>query len=279
MPVSLLRRAAALTAAAGLYAALVEPRRLSVTHAPLVLRRLGAGFHGFRVAHISDIHMGSGMTPDRLRRVVAQVNALKPDLIAITGDFITYRVPVTAADLLPLRDLHAPQGVVAVTGNHDDRQPGAIAVVQSALAAADIRLLANDCVTLEHGGGRLHVAGLDDLSARRARLDLLLAQLDGLPPAEPVLLLAHAPDIADLTAPTGRFDAQLSGHTHGGQIRLPLVSRLTLPTYGRRYPRGLGYVAGMPVYVNRGLGTVGLRMRFRAVPEITLLTLESPWRD
>lgn len=273
------RMCAALTLAAGLCAALaaalLEPRRVIVTRPMLVMRRLGAGFHGYRIAHISDIHMGSGMTPSRLQTFVGQVNALHPDLIVITGDFITYRVPVTADALRPLRDLHAPDGVVAIAGNHDYRQPGGMAVIGEALGAAGITLLQNTVVTLRRGPDALHIAGLDDVSARRARLDLLLAAL---PPQGAALLLAHAPDIADVTAPTGRFDAQLSGHTHGGQIRLPFVSRFTLPTYGRRYPRGLGYVAGMPVYVNQGLGTVGLPLRLRAAPEITLLTLDSPWR-
>lgn len=262
----------ALGVAAATYAQFIEPRRLMVTHPTIEIGRLGGRFDGYRIAQISDIHMGSGMNRARLTRIVQRVNALAPDLIAVTGDFITHRVRWNPNDLTAaLQHLQAPDGVVAVPGNHDYKETGAIDIVRGVMRDCGMTDLSNRFTTLQRGVDRLYIAGVDDVAARRARLDLVLHDLpdDG----NPVILLAHEPDFADLAAATGRFDLQLSGHTHGGQIRVPFLTRLMMPTYGRRYPRGLGFVDGMPAYVNQGLGMVGLRMRFRCVPEITLLTL------
>lgn len=264
----------ALTLAVGVYARFIEPRRITVTTPTISLPRLGSRFDGYRIAQISDIHMGSGTTVEWLYAVVDRVNALAPDLIAITGDFITYRAHYVAGELIAaLGKLHAPDGVVGIPGNHDYKKDGAIDAVRNVMRQSSITDLSNTYITLERGSDRLHIAGVDDVSARRARLDLVLAALPD--DDSPALLLAHEPDFADIASPTGRFDLQLSGHTHGGQIRLPYLTRHILPAHGRRYPRGLGDVWGLPLYVNQGLGTVGLRMRFRCPPEITLITLQS----
>ncbi len=264
----------ALIVTAGLYARFVEPRRIVVTRPHVAVLPPGSAFNGYRIAQISDIHMGSGITREWLSSVVQQVNAQQPDLIAVTGDFITYRAHYVAEDLIvALRGLHAPDGVVGIPGNHDYKKDGAIDKVRGVMRDSGIHDLSNTFTTIERGTDRLHIAGVDDVAARRARLDLVLAALPD--DDSPAILLAHEPDFADIASPTGRFALQLSGHTHGGQIRLPFLTRHILPTHGRRYPRGLGDVWGLPLYVNQGLGTVGLRMRFRCPPEITVLTLKS----
>ncbi len=252
------------------YAGWVEPRWLHVRHVKVRLPRLAPAFHGYRIAHLSDIHMGGGMTPARLRAAVSLVNALKPDLVALTGDFIEADGRAAAAVADALGALRARDGAVAVLGNHDYRR--APDAVRQALAQAGVVELSNAVHTLRRGVDSLHIAGLDDVAAGRACLD---AVLDALPPEGAAVLLAHEPDFADVTAATGRFDLQLSGHTHAGQVRLPLLGALVLPSYGRFYPAGRYQVGGMTQYTNSGLGTIWPHLRFNARPEVALLTLHS----
>jgi predicted MPP superfamily phosphohydrolase len=189
--------------------------------------------------------------------------------VAITGDFVTRRPEASATDLAQaLAGLRARDGVVAVLGNHDYwGNPG---IVREALRAAGVRELPNTVYTLERAGATLHIAGVDDVLARRARLDDVLAQL---PREGAAILLAHEPDFADRAAATGRFDLQLSGHTHGGQVALPLLGPPLLPPLGRRYPSGRYQVGGMVQYTNRGIGMVRPFVRFNCRPELTIHTL------
>jgi predicted MPP superfamily phosphohydrolase len=133
--------------------------------------------------------------------------------------------------------------------------------------------LSNRVHTLERGATRLHVAGVDSVLRRRARLDQVLAAL---PDDGAAILLAHEPDFAYISAATGRFGLQLSGHSHGGQIRVPVLTRYVLPHYSQRYVHGAYYAGNMLLYVNRGVGTVGLPLRFNSRPEITRFTLVAP---
>jgi uncharacterized protein len=133
--------------------------------------------------------------------------------------------------------------------------------------------LINGVRSVRRGNAALHVAGIDDVMEGRSRLDLVLREL---PESGAAILLAHEPDFADVSAATGRFDLQLSGHSHGGQIGVPLLRRLVLPPFSQRYTSGLHEVGGMSVYTNRGIGFVHLRARFLCRPEITVLTLRSP---
>ena len=253
------------------YASQVEPRWLRVQRLTVRLPRLGRAFHGYRIAHLSDIHMGGGMTPGRLRAAVRVVNALQPDLVALTGDFIEADGRAAAAVADALGALRARDGAVAVLGNHDyHRAPGA---VRRALAQASVVELSNAVHTLRRGADTLHIAGIDDVAAGRACLDTVL---DALPPDGAAVLLAHEPDFADVSAATGRFDLQLSGHTHAGQVRLPLLGALVLPSYGRFYPAGRYQVGSMTQYTSSGLGTIWPHLRFNARPEVALLTLHSP---
>jgi uncharacterized protein len=266
--------AAALIGAGGLlYAREVEPRRLEVVRLELTLPRLAAAFDGYRIVQIGDLHLDDWSKPERLDRTAEMVNEERPDLVVVTGDFASYsaRRLDTGRLVGALRRLSAPDGVLAILGNHDYLTD--VKLIRQCIREAGLTELINEVVTLERGGSELHVAGIDDVMEGRSRLDLVLGEL---PESGAAVLLAHEPDFADVAAATGRFDLQLSGHSHGGQVRVPLLGRAVLPPFSQRYTRGLHRVGGMLVYTNRGLGTVHARLRFGCRPEITALTLRSP---
>lgn len=259
------------SAATASYAFGIEPAWIERVPVSLTLPRLAPAFDDYRIVLFSDIHLGDGLDRDRLETIVGMVNGLLPDLIAITGDFVTrdgyLHAPALAA---ALGTLSARDGVVAVLGNHD--YGAGAAVVRNALAAAGIRELGNAVHTIARGSSRLHIAGVDDVMARKARLDQVLVAL---PTEGAAILLAHEPDFADISAATGRFDLQLSGHSHGGQVMLPFYGPLYLPPFAERYPSGRYQVGRMVQYTTRGVGTERLRVRFRCRPEITVLTLRA----
>jgi predicted MPP superfamily phosphohydrolase len=266
--------AAALIGAGGLlYAREVEPRRFEVVRLELTLPRLAAAFDGYRIVQIGDLHLDDWSKPERLDRTAEMVNEERPDLVVVTGDFASYsaRRLDTGRLVGALRRLSAPDGVLAILGNHDYLTD--VKLIRQCIREAGLTELINEVVTLERGGSELHVAGIDDVMEGRSRLDLVLGEL---PESGAAVLLAHEPDFADVAAATGRFDLQLSGHSHGGQVRVPLLGRAVLPPFSQRYTRGLHRVGGMLVYTNRGLGTVHARLRFGCRPEITALTLRSP---
>ncbi|HEX8259478.1 MAG TPA: metallophosphoesterase [Rubrobacteraceae bacterium] len=257
------------------YVRKVEPEDVEVVPVSLVLPRLDAAFEGYRIAQISDIHADGWMTPGRVLSLVNLVNAEAPDLVTITGDFATYsrfRFLIRHASRLiaPLRRLQATDGVVAVLGNHDHKTDAR--TVRRVLAASGVIELHNAVLTLRRGGESLYLCGVDDLKEGTPRLD---RALEGLSEEGAAVLLAHEPDFADESAATGRFDLQLSGHSHGGQVGVPLLRYPFLPKLSRQYPTGLYRVGDMFLYTNRGLGAHP-RFRFNCRPEITVFTLRSP---
>ena len=264
--------AAALTAGLWYYATRIEPGWLEVASLSLILPRLHPAFDNYRIIHISDIHLGTWITRQRLEKLVDYINHLHGDLIAITGDFVTDIHHNTALDLTDtLRTLQAPDGVFAVLGNHDYWSD--VTVIRRILRESGVIELRNSVHTLHRGEGMLHITGVDNYWENKARLREVLAQL---PPDGAAILLAHEPDYAVVSAQSGRFDLQLSGHTHGGQLVLPKIGPLALPMYGRKYPSGLYQVDGMQVYTNRGLGTARQQFRLNCRPEIAMITLHAP---
>jgi len=246
---------------------------VSVLRGPAIVRlcvapaRWTAGLEGFRIVQISDLHLGAILGRDFAARVVERVNALEPDLIAITGDLVDGPVSRVAAETTPFADLRARHGVFFVTGNHD-HYSGAdpwVDVVRS----LGIRVLRNERVPIEHGGDVFDLAGVDDYRGGYAGTtsDLGTA-LDGRDPARPLVLLAHDPLTFRAAAREG-VDLQLSGHTHGGQIwPFRYLVRLAVPWVAGLYRR-----AESLVYVSRGTGFWGPPMRLFAPAEITELTL------
>jgi predicted MPP superfamily phosphohydrolase len=259
------------------YAHDVEPRWVDVESLDLELPRLAPEFDGYRVAQISDLHADDRMTPERLAEVVGLVNGEGPDLVAITGDFVTSNDfgGTALRGIAPrltsvLSGLRAPDGVVFVLGNHDHwTDPEMVLGLVSESGATDLN---NRHRTIRRGEAELHLAGIDDFMGGRDRLDLAL---EGLPGRGTAILLAHEPDFADISAATGRFDLQLSGHSHGGQVNVPLSGPPVLPPHAVRYPSGLYQVGGMLQYTNRGIGTVPPRVRVNCRPEITVFTLRA----
>lgn len=244
---------------------------VEITPLSLRLPRLASEFHGYRLVQISDFHIGTWLKRPRLEEAVEMVNRLRPDLVAITGDFVTFEPRRFAPDLVAtLRQLTPRDGTLAVLGNHDYWTNPQI--VRQVWAEAGIIDLSNTVYTLRRGNAELHIAGVDCVMEGMDRLDLVISQL----PAEgAAVLLAHEPDFADISASTGRFDLQISGHSHGGQIRLPRFRPPILPRFARKYPSGLYQVGGMHLYTNRGLGTAELEIRVNCPPEITLYSLQS----
>ncbi len=261
---------AALATLAG-YSLYLEPRWLQLEHIVLPVQHLPPPLAGFRIIHMSDLHLESFTPPALVRQAVQVANSRQADLVVLTGDFATYRASAAAQYIPMLAPLTARHGVFAIYGNHDLWTDAA--TVQQALQAAGIPLLCNCGVTLGSGEGRLYLAGLDDYRWGKPDLPQALAAL---PDGVPCILLAHEPDIADTAARDGRIHLQLSGHTHGGQVRLPLVGPPMLPRLGKCYIRGLYRVRDeMWLYVTRGIGTSGLPVRYDCRPEITEITLVS----
>jgi predicted MPP superfamily phosphohydrolase len=262
-------------AALAVESTLLEPNRPRIVRLEIALRRWPARLEGFTVALLSDFHYDPHFSVHPLRSAIGLVNGLRPELIVLAGDFVSVPLfgdPAPAASAAEpcsqlLRQMQAPHGLWAVMGNHDaftdpDR-------VTSALRAAGIQVLSNQALPIERDGARFWLGGVDDVLGKTADLD---ATLHHVPADEATVLLAHEPDYADHVA---RYpvDLQLSGHSHGGQVRLPLLPPLFLPELARKYIWGLYKIGGLTLYTNPGLGTVGVPVRWNCPPEITLLTL------
>jgi uncharacterized protein len=241
--------------------------RFAVNDERIWLDALPRAFHGLRIVQISDIHHGLFLPKEWLSEAVRQANRLHPDIIALTGDFVTYsrRNIGPAAELLGR--LKARYGVFAVLGNHDFRvDPDAIT---RALSRQHIEVLRNRHVSMRFGGETLYLAGVDDYGygadLRRAMREV--------PRAAATVLLAHNPRVIHLASRNG-VSLVLSGHTHGGQVNLPLLGTV----YGRsperlRYKIGWDRMGATQIYVSRGIGTIVLPWRLRCPAEITHLEL------
>lgn len=253
-----------------------EPKEFEVQTVRIKLSRLPPAFADFRIVQISDLHMGGWLTVDRLQHVADLVVAQRPDAIVITGDFLKGH-SFTETSKQGIKDLTrvlGPLAVVtpsfAVLGNHDyQTNPDEI---RQMLRRCGITDLTNTVFKISREGQSLNLCGVDDVRHGDVRLGDVLAQLDENSAA---ILLAHEPDFADISAATGRFDLQISGHSHGGQIVLPFYGPLVLPVSGRKYYSGLYRVGTMWQYTNRGLGMDRLALRINCPPEITIFELDS----
>lgn len=269
-----------LTATAGVSALgadafLIEPDCPQIIRKEIKVRRWPSRLEGFTIALLSDFHYDPYFSVHPIRGSIDMVNDLHPDLIALTGDFVSVpyigdavraaRAAEPCAKLLG--KLKAPHGLWAVLGNHDvSSDPGR---VKSALAGESIQVLSNQAIPIEKEGGRFWLGGVDDVLEGSADL---IATLKNVPADEATVLLAHEPDYADYVA---RYpvDLQLSGHSHGGQVRLPFVRPLFLPELARKYIWGLFKVGALTLYTTAGIGTVRVAVRFNCPPEITLIRL------
>jgi uncharacterized protein len=261
------------TLAGSAYITRIEPEAVEITRLDIVLPNLPRVFDGVTLVQISDLHVGDWMTRQRLAKILQQVNALQPDIIAITGDFVSGYEPSTAVEAgLEINTLHARETVVAVLGNHDYWMQRGIPVRQALSRTGNVRLLLNERIAIKRGGEMLHITGIDDVWEHMHNLP---KTLDGLPDRAAVIALVHEPDYADQVMGRGQVGLQLSGHSHGGQVRVPGIGALQLPYLSKKYDMGLFNLDGMALYVNRGLGMVRPHVRFNCRPEITHFTLRA----
>jgi uncharacterized protein len=252
------------------YAYALEPNWIEVKSVPLMLPHLPPAFNGYRIVQISDIHTDRWMSPKRLAHIVTRINQQQPDLVALTGDFVTHDLDQHVPTLAAFQQLIAKDAIVAVMGNHDHWTN--VGQVRQALQQAGVVDISNDVRPIARSGQVLQIAGVDDIWYHKDRLDLVLQALQ---PNVPAILLVHEPDFADISAATDRFDLQISGHSHGGQISIPLFGQPVLPPYGEKYPSGQYQVGSMIQYTNRGVGMVSPRLRFHCRPEITVFNLRA----
>lgn len=241
-----------------------EPASPTLERVTIELPALPAALDGLRIGQITDTHIGLPQTAENLTWAIAQMRREQPDLIALTGDLVGLKAGITELPRL-LSPLSAPLGVYAVPGNHDYWE--GLADVSGALSLARIPLLMNQGVRLGWNGADFWLAGVDEIWDGRPNFAAARASI---PDGAFAVLLAHSPDVADDAAEHG-FALQLSGHTHGGHLRLPVLGPFARPRYGMRYVMGRYQVGQMALYVSRGLGGMPLRLGCR--PEATIFTL------
>ncbi len=255
-----------------------QATRIRVTQFELPLRRLPRAFDGYKIAQLSDLHYDETFSAGVIHKAAEIVNSLQPDLTVLTGDFITApmfgrervdrKAVATATPCAEvLGTIQSPK--YAVLGNHDAMSNPPFIIRE--LERNGIPVMRNQSTALERGNARVWLAGIDDLLRGMPRTEVTL---NGIPPDEVTILLAHEPDFADHAA---RFpvDLQLSGHSHGGQIWIPGIGAPWLPPMSRRYPRGLYRIKNLTLYTNMGIGTIRAPIRVNCPPEVTLITVRS----
>jgi predicted MPP superfamily phosphohydrolase len=261
-------RALALNLSEAARYALTEPFRLTVEHHKIHLRRLPRELDGFRIVQLSDIHHSPFTSREQIERAVETANSLQPDIVALTGDYVSKERAYAAPCAELMSGLRARHGVYAVLGNHDHWTDAAL--ITDLFRAEGITVLVNQGMRFENSGAAFWLAGVDDTMVGLEDLPLALA---GSSDHEFKLLLAHNPIILRRAARAG-VDLVLSGHTHGGQVRLR-SERNTAGRPRRRLLKGLARQGETQIYITRGLGTVVLPVRFGCPPEVSLLELRT----
>ncbi|BFH60926.1 metallophosphoesterase [Paenibacillus azoreducens] len=255
----------------GGYAWFWEPRQLDVIRLTYRFPRLPAAFDGMTIAQFSDLHIGFHTHEKDIDQLCERIANASPDLILFTGDAVDSGTDAMPAYLPQLASMQAKLGKFAILGNHDylvhpDR-------VSELLDAVGFKVLRNEHSLVKYQGETIAIVGLEDEIMGDPDPEQSLA---GVPPELFTLLMMHEPDYADIAA-AYPFDMQLSGHSHGGQVRFPLLGAVLTPPGARRYIMG-AYAVGkrsMPLYVNRGIGETHLPIRFLCRPELTIITLRT----
>lgn len=252
-----------------------NPRSFEIVNLDVTIPDLDPAFSNFKLVQISDIHLGQWISIERLKGVMRLVNQQDPDVVAITGDFVSYSIDHLLDDLTDCLSILNPNyASIAVLGNHD-HWLGADKI-QKSLNGGGIKDLSNDVYTLKEGDAQLNFAGVDSVMLGKNRLDIVMEKL---PPKGPAILLAHEPDFADISSTTDRFSLQLSGHSHGGQFLIPGIGTFIRGSQFLKYPAGKYNVGNMMQYTNRGLGTNIFWIRINCAPEITIFNLKRSSED
>ncbi|HLU34312.1 MAG TPA: metallophosphoesterase [Thermomicrobiales bacterium] len=274
---ALLRKAAALSlvgavgvvAGAGLYARFIHPFRPRVNHQFVELPRAHKHLDGVTIAFVTDLHVGPHFTAEDLEPTIQALRHLRADIVLFGGDYISESPRYLADVQEPLTRMASTAriGSWGMLGNHD--VANIRSRVMEMLEPTGIRILTNESVEIETGKGPLWLVGIDDILLGHADLDAAFA---GVPADAPRIAMWHEPDRAELVEPYGPF-LLLSGHTHGGQVRLPIVGPIATPKLGKRYVSGRFTFGDMTLFVSNGIGMYRPPVRFNCPPEIVVFTL------
>lgn len=241
-----------------------------VVHKQIPIKNLPSTLEGFTIVHMTDFHLYPYTTAGMVHKAVDLANSLRPNLTVLTGDYV-WRIKDAAADLATiLSGLDAQHGVLCSLGNHDiwlDKT-----LVLDVFKKAGLPMLVNQGVPITVGRSSLYLVGLDDGWSGNPDLQ---RSLQASPSGAPVLLLYHEPDLADEVSLDPRVSLMLSGHSHGGQVRVPGRGPFILPYLGRKYDLGLYRVRDLWLYTNPGIGMISVPYRFNCPPEVTEFTLVS----
>ncbi|WP_082062971.1 metallophosphoesterase [Paenibacillus sp. IHBB 10380] len=261
----------------GFYAVEIEPKSLSVTRIDIANKYVQKSFDGIEIVQFSDTHLGPDYTVDQLQSLVDRMNLMNPDMVVFTGDLMDHYTQYGSNNRelaqKVLAKIEAPLGKYAVYGNHD-RGGGGSRVYKRYMEEAGFIVLVNEVHSIISATGeRMNIAGLDDFLLGKPQIQ---STLQSLRPQDFNLLLVHEPDVVD------RFmdypvDLQLSGHSHGGQVRVPFLKPLITTSLANKYMEGLHSLQGksrpLMLYVNRGIGTTRLPIRLFEKPELTVIRL------
>lgn len=250
------------------YGVLIRRRLVQLNRVDVGVDELPRGFEGYRIAQLSDLHIGGNTPKERASRWVEMANAESPDLTVVTGDLVTSGTRFHDDIAETLGKLRAKDGVIVSMGNHDYFGEGDPLIEK--LRAQGLTVLRNETKVVARGEERLTIAACDDTWTRRADVKKTLA---GVAPTDKVVLLAHDPDLF-AQAEERHVDVVLSGHTHGGQIAVPFLARwLNLSMLVHRHTIGLYRRGRTTQYVHAGLGTTGPPIRLGAAPEVAIVKL------
>ncbi|MBT2736248.1 metallophosphoesterase [Bacillus sp. ISL-7] len=259
-----------------LYANRIEPSLLDIQELQIKHPLIPNSFDGIKMIQFSDTHLGFQYNLHQFNQLVNKINSLKPDIILFTGDLMDEPNQYTEINkLMPiLKKLQAPLGKYCIFGNHDHGGYGSD-IYRNIMETTDFSVLLNDSAPIKLSDGSIiYLLGIDDVMLGNPNISLTLKNV---PKNSFKILLSHAPDLAE-TASLYPVQWQLSGHSHGGQIKIPFLGALVTPPFGKIYPEGL-YSIGehnpLSLYVNRGIGTTRLPFRFMSKPELTVFTLKS----
>lgn len=263
------------------YSFFIEPHWIRVTRQDISISRLPLSLNGLRVLQISDIHMGHWISAEFVRELVSKANALKPDVVVLTGDYIFKSSRFIPLVMNELERLEARIGKVAVLGNHDWWHDGELTLSELKRIGVftidnDRMFVSEDRKLVKDASSGLCIGGVGDLWMYIVDFE---KALNSVSPEIPRILLSHNPDVAerkDLIKGNYGIDLMICGHTHGGQIHLPILGSPILPSkYGQKYARGLVQGPACKVFVSSGVGVSTVPLRFGVAPEIVLFQLQS----
>jgi len=263
--------AGASVAAGTFYASVIEPRWVELNRVGITIRSLPQALDGFTIAHLSDLHRHAPVSLRYIEKCLALGVSVEPDLMVITGDFVSKNANYMPPLGRSLNRITRSVPVYAVLGNHDYWTD--VGVVRAELQSAGVQLLVNQSTVIEKEGERLTLVGLDDLWEGKTDIPGTIAAA---PASVARVVLMHNPDAIEDVASYG-VDLVLCGHTHGGQVALPFVGPLVVPSkFGRRFARGLYRVKETQMYVNKGVGLIRPAVRFMTRPEVAAIVLTRP---